>query len=105
MTITKVDQAGKPSLQDAPHEVAGTDHVVIRQVVVHLATQPDGLHDARRPHHRQVLRDVGLADADLGGQAAHVAGSVGQDMDDLEPPRVRERLAGLGLEFVERVHA
>ena len=67
-------EPGQPPLEDAAHQVAGSDHVGVRESVVNLAPETLGLDDAGRPHHGQVLRNVGLADAHLGGQPADVIG-------------------------------
>src|SRR5450759_3995330 len=58
-----------------------------------------------RAHQRQVLRDIGLADAHLFGQTRNLARTVGQEVDVLQPPRVGKRLENFRLERVDLVHA
>ena len=52
-----------------------------------------------------MLRDVRLAEPELGGEPAHLPRPVGESVQDLEPPRAGEGLEDLGLEDRDLVHA
>ncbi len=91
--------------EDAAHRFAGADDLRVAQPIADLAAVALRLDDARGAHQRQMLGDVRLADAHFLGQPADLAGTVGEEVDDLQPPRVRERLQDFRLELVDLVHA
>ena len=84
--------------------LAGDDHVRVGQPVADLTTLPVGIDQARCPQHGEVLRDVGLADAEHLGQAADFAWPGGESVQDLQPSWAGERPQDLGLEDRDLVH-
>jgi hypothetical protein len=100
----KFAKAGETAHQDPAHEAARGDHVRIGQAIPDLSSVAFRLHDPGRPHDREVLGDVRLADPHLVCEAADFLRLVGEEMEDLEPAGACEDLHDLRLEGPDRVH-
>jgi hypothetical protein len=100
-----VGETGQAAFEDAAHDAAGDHDVRIGEPVAHLPAVTLGLHDAGRPQHGEVLRHVGLAQAQGGGEAVDLARPGRELVEDLETARMGQRPEDLGLERRDRVHA
>ena len=101
-------ELGEPSqatLQHAVHQLAGEDHVGIGQGVASLAATPLRFDKARRPEDPEMLRCVGLADADARGESGDLDRTLGEPVEDLQADRTREDPEDLCLEHGDLVHA
>jgi len=100
----QVGHAGETAAHDAGHLVAGDDHVGVGQAIEHLPSVALGLDQAGGTHHREMLRRVRLGDVELASEPVDLTGPLGEQVQDGDAQRVRQRPADLGLELVDGVH-
>src|SRR6478672_11370755 len=91
-------------LEDLAHHPARDHHVGVAKPIADLTTVPFSVDDARGAEDGEVLRDVRLARADMGGQTSDLDRTVRECVKDLEPSRVGEGLQDLGLQDRDLIH-
>ena len=89
-------QTAEATLEDVAHDPAGDHDVRIAEPIADLAAIAIGVHQARPPQDREVLRHVRLAETQLLGEPADLAWPIGQPMEDLQAARVGEGPQDLG---------
>ena len=95
---------GRGAAASRGHEVAGLDDARVRQPIGHAAPVALGLDQSCRPHHREMLGRVRLADRELGGQPPTSRGRSASRWRSAMRTGGRA-FADLRLELVDGVHA